>query len=409
MAVPGPHGNTDQEQDQEQDRPSGVAPVSSETAQPEQGSKRSEQVPAVVTITTNVNWRWLMWLVGSLAFIAFIIWVLAQVPAVSIPLLLAMGIAYVLHPAVDWMARWGIGRTWAIVVLVGAMVTVLVVFGLIFVPVLIEQIRQLPEQIDAKFDKWSPWIEDTLKVHLPESAGASFRVLGENLSEAYTRLGKLLGQTPTLGEVVSSGTSSVLTVLVGVMLVPVLVAYFLRDYPKIRGWFEDAVPRQHHDRFVAHMTAIDRALSGFVRGQGVVALILAVLYAIGFYIVGLPLALLVAVISGLGNYVPYLGTAFGIVLATAITLLGGHGWLDLVFVYAVFAVVQFIEGWFITPRVVGDRVGLSPVAVIFFVLLFSELFGFFGVLIAVPVTAVLKILFASAFKRYKQSVLYSRQ
>lgn len=376
-------------------------PESDQAADRDNGS-----LPSVVTVTTNVDWNRVLWLGGALALLVLSVWVLAQVPAVSVPLMLAMGIAYVLHPVVDRMASWGIGRTWAIVVLVGSAVAVLVVSGILLIPVLIDQMRRFPQGLRDRFQEVSPWLEQTLGVHLPETVGATGHLLADELSHLNTRMDQVFGQSPSLGEIISGGTSSVLTALIGLMLVPVLAVYFLKEYVRIRRWIENAIPRRYHEAVVTQMRAVDRALGGFVRGQGVVALILAVLYAIGFHLVGLPLALLVAVVSGLGNYVPYVGTAFGILLASVIMLVDGQTWLDALLVYAVFAVVQFIEGWFITPKVVGDRVGLSPVPVIFFVLLFGELFGFIGVLIAVPVTAVLKILLRSLFQVYLESEMH---
>ncbi len=385
----------------------GAHPVGNPTPDAPPSQREDDPSSSVVTVTTRVDWQRWAWLAATLGFVFATIWILSQVPAVSVPLFIAMGVAYVLHPVVDWMSAKGLGRSWAIALLGGLVASALIVGGAVVIPALVEQGKRLPKQLQDRVGEANPWLEATFGVHLPQTADAAFRLLSTGLSSLSTRLGEVLDETGSVFDAISGGTSSALSVVAGLLLAPVLTAYFLRHYFRICSWVENAIPRGNYPKVMAHLRAIDEALAGFLRGQGIVALILAVMYAIGFYLVDLPLALLVAVVSGLGNFVPYLGTAVGVVLATMIVVLYGRSWVDAVLVYAVFAVVQFVEGWFITPRVVGDRVGLSPVAVIFFVLLFGELFGFVGVLLAVPLTAVLKILFLSAFHRYQDSSLYS--
>jgi predicted PurR-regulated permease PerM len=190
-------------------------------------------------------------------------------------------------------------------------------------------------------------------------------------------------------------------------MIPVFAFYLLRDFDLITERVDHLIPRRLRPAFRARFTEIDQVLSAFIRGQLMVAGILVVLYAIGLSLVGLPLALVIALFAGLGNMVPYVGTTIGVSLATLMVLLDWQGLGHLAAIYGVFVGVQFLEGWVITPRVVGESVASRPLAVIIAILVFGELFGFVGILVAVPLAAVLKILIRVAIDEYRASELYA--
>ncbi len=236
----------------------------------------------------------------------------------------------------------------------------------------------------------------------------SFR---EALTAALNQLEatKITGLAAPIGKVLRTffgGTVSLLASLAGLLMIPVFAFYLLRDFDRIVADVYGLLPADYRDPIAARFREIDQTMGLFVRGQLTVAGLLALLYTLGFWIVGLPLATLVGIVAGIGNIVPYLGTGLGVTLATALALLDWHGVGHLLAVYAVFVVVQGLEGWVITPKIVGESVGLSPFVVIVAVLVFGDLFGFFGVLVAVPLAAILKILLRVAVEAYRDSEFY---
>jgi predicted PurR-regulated permease PerM len=194
--------------------------------------------------------------------------------------------------------------------------------------------------------------------------------------------------------------------LIYVIIIPLFTFYFLNDYPKITGWFKNLVPPRHRDNTMVILGEVDGVLAGFIRGQLTICAILAILYSILLSIVGVPAGITIGIIAGLFNLVPYLGTATGLLLSCLFLLLEGSAWSGYLAVGLIFVAVSTADGLFLTPRILGQKLGLAPVAVILAVLAFGEVFGFLGVLIAVPVTAIGKVLGKRALEVYRQSKTY---
>ena len=216
----------------------------------------------------------------------------------------------------------------------------------------------------------------------------------------------LLAPAGSVVKAIFGGTVSVIASLAGVVMIPVFAFYLLRDFDRLVAYVHDLVPAGYREPVSARFREIDEAMSSFIRGQLTVAAILACLYSLGLWLVGIPLALVVGLVAGLGNMIPYVGTTIGLILATLMSLLDWHGFGHLLLVYGVFVVVEGLQGWVITPKIVGESVGLSPFTVIIAVLVFGELLGFFGVLVAVPLAAVLKILLRVLLEHYRASGFY---
>jgi predicted PurR-regulated permease PerM len=191
------------------------------------------------------------------------------------------------------------------------------------------------------------------------------------------------------------------------LLIPVLTFYLLRDWDSLVARFRELLPRRYAKKFIEMSLECDDMLAGFMRGQLMVMFALAVIYTLGLSLIGLELALLLGVIAGLVSFVPYLGLIVGILLAGLAAFFQFADWLPVLQVAIVFAVAQAIEGMVLTPRFVGERIGLHPVAVIFAVLAGGQLFGFTGVLLALPAASVVMVLLRHAHQRYLDSHLYS--
>jgi predicted PurR-regulated permease PerM len=187
----------------------------------------------------------------------------------------------------------------------------------------------------------------------------------------------------------------------------VLGFFFLKDYPRLVRLVRDLIPRRAVGLVSRRFSEVDDVLSAFVRGQLTVGSILSIIYSTGLSIAGIDMAIVIGVVAGFGNMVPYLGTTVGILLALLGLMLSWQGPWQLAVVAGTFLVAQLSEGLFITPRIVGEKVGLTPVTVIIAILAFGELFGFVGILLAVPVGAILKVVLRVVVLRYQKTSLYT--
>jgi predicted PurR-regulated permease PerM len=338
-----------------------------------------------------------------LALIA-LVWLAAQVKGFTVPFLVAFIVAYMLDPVVDRFEAASVGRTLAIGIILGLF---LVVGGLVFVlvvPQIVREFSLIPGKLSLFLASAEPWLESTLNAPLPDDLSSLVDALMAELGS--NEASSLLKPAGTVASLIFGGTASVLSAVVALVMIPIFAFFLLRDFDIIVAKIGDLIPTAYRPFVEARMHEIDETLSSFVRGQLTVSGVLVVLYSLGLWAVGLPLALVIGLVTGIGNLIPYLGTSIGILLAAVMLLLDWQGWGHVGAVAAVFGVIQLLEGWVITPRLVGDSVGLSTLAVIVAVMVFSELFGFYGVLVAVPAAAVLKILFREVVDAYRASSFF---
>jgi predicted PurR-regulated permease PerM len=194
--------------------------------------------------------------------------------------------------------------------------------------------------------------------------------------------------------------------LANIILIPVITFYLLRDWDHLVNYVRDILPRSIEGKVVQLAQESDEVLGAFLRGQMLVMLALGIIYSIGLSIVGVEFSLLIGLFAGLLSFIPYMGLIVGVLIAGVAVLFQTGELISLLWVFLVFGIAQMIEGMFLTPVLVGDRIGLHPVAVIFAVLAGGQLFGFFGILLALPVFAVLAVLLRHAHKKYKGSKIY---
>lgn len=318
------------------------------------------------------------------------------------PFLLAAILAYICSPLVARMEKRRVGRTLATALVLLMLLAAFILMLLILLPLLVKQVRAMAEQAPLYID-WlknlaGPWFERLFGIQL--EVGLIRDWLADHMTEIQGLAAKLL---PSL----KSGGLALVAFLVNLVLVPVVLFYFLRDWDKLAARIDEMIPRRWHDRIVAILREIDQVLGQFLRGQLLVMLLMGVFYALGLWLAGLDYALSVGLAAGLVTFVPYLGFIIGVSLATLTGLLQFHEFTPLVWVWAVFGVGNLIESYMLVPWLVGERIGLHPVAVIFALLAFGQLFGFFGVLLALPASAALLVWLRHVRNKYLASSVYN--
>jgi len=344
--------------------------------------------------------KWLA-LVGA-TLVGVVLYLLAPILT---PFLIAAGLAYLGDPLVDKLEarRWP--RT-AGVMLVFAVLFLLLLAGvLLLVPVLEEQIST----VIANWPAYVDWVQFTLVPWLARTVGIDARTL--NLDQfKQTLLAHWQDAGGFAAMLFSSASSSGLALLgwlANVVLIPVVTFYLLRDWDELVARIRELLPRQVEVTVVRMAGEADGVLGAFLRGQLLVMATLAGVYTLGLWIVGLDVAFLIGLIAGLVSFVPYLGFITGITLAGIAAYLQFQEWTPLLWVALVFGIGQMLEGMVLTPMLVGDKIGLHPVAVMFAIMAGGQLFGFVGVLLALPVAAVIMVLLRELHRRYLQSSLYT--
>ena len=346
--------------------------------------------------------RRLQWAALALG-VLWLVWLLA--PILS-PFVFAALLGWLGDPLVDRLERAGRARNTAVILVFTVMSLTLVLALVVLVPLLERQVltlmASLPSYRDWFIGTALPWLEQRtgLQILAWLDPGRLFTLIREHWEDA----GGIA--TSVLGYVSRSGFA-VLGMVANIVLLPVLTFFFLRDWDLLVGRVGALIPRDHFSIVRKLAMESDAVLGGFLRGQLLVMLILGVLYGIGLWGVGLDLGILIGVIGGLLTFVPYLGPATVIVLGSIASLVQFGDWQHLAGVAIVFTIGQVIESYWLTPKLVGDRIGLHPMAVIFAVLAGGQLFGFLGMLLALPVAAVANVMLRFAHERYTHSRLYA--
>ena len=361
------------------------------------------EAPSAVPAT----WTRMAWGLGFSLLALALLWVLRPVLAI---LAASAGVAYVLNPIVGWLVRRGVERERAIGLLFVSASAGAVLTLLLFVPSVVRQIDELSarvepflQNLDGQLAPAVAWVSKTtgqpLTLDLGDLKTRAPALIAEHWPKVQERVG-------TLGKGLFTQGLGLLNALLNITLLPIFVYYLLADWDRAIQGIAGLVPPRALPRVERVAREVDGRLSAFVRGQLTVCAALAVLYSAGLLVVGIDLAILVGVLSGLLFIVPYLGTAVGIVLAAILALMKfGIGW-EIVQAISVFVVVQGIEGYLLTPRIVGDKVGLHPLVVMIALIVGGSLLGIWGMFLAIPVTAVLSVFAAEWLTLYKRSHTY---
>lgn len=346
--------------------------------------------------------RRLQWAALGLG-VCWLLWLLAPVLT---PFVLAALLGWLGDPLVDRLEARGLSRNMAVGLVFTAMTLLLLLALLLLLPTVERQIGtlidSLPEYRDWFVGTALPWLEARTRLEITEWLDLEhlFALVRDNWERAGGVASTLLGYLSRSG-------FALLGLVANVVLLPVLTFFFLRDWDVLVERVATMVPRDHLPTVARLARETSEVLSAFLRGQFLVMLVLGVMYGLGLWAVGLDLGILIGIIAGLFTFIPYLGPASGIILGVIAALVQYGDWAHVAGVLAVFGIGQVIESYWLTPKLVGDRIGLGPVAVIFAVLAGGQLFGFLGMLLALPVAAVVNVLLRYAHERYTHSRLYS--
>ncbi|MEM6305541.1 MAG: AI-2E family transporter [Pseudomonadota bacterium] len=335
------------------------------------------------------------WGIAALVF-ALILWFLGNV---LLPFVLGMAIAYFLDPVADRLEKMGLSRALSTAVITIIALMIFIIMALLIIPSLINQTANLIEIAPQLTRDLMEFLTTRFPALLDESSTlrTSLTSLGATIQE---RGGQLL-------EAALSSVSSIINVIVLFVIVPVVAVYLLLDWDRMVASVDEMLPRDHAPVIRQLAGDIDRTLASFIRGMGTVCLILGTYYAIALMIVGLQFGLVVGFVAGLVTFIPYLGALLGGALAIGLALFQFWGdWVSIGLVAGIFVIGQVIEGNVLTPKLVGSSVGLHPVWLILALSVFGSLFGFIGMLVAVPVAAALGVLIRFAIDQYQQSLLY---
>ena len=355
--------------------------------------------PYQTSLLTPAQWRLLLIGVGVLAFG----WLVASLSSALTPFLAAALLAYACDPLVDRLEARGIKRAFGSGLIILACGLIFIGLVLSVVPLMIELsgriATRLPRLLALVQSEGAPWLKEkfgiTVALDLPHlSAFAQ-----AHAKEVQALIAGLLGS-------LSSGSKLILSLLVTAVLVPVVLYYLLVDWDHLLAKLDALIPPRWQVEAHQLLSEIDRVLGEFLRGQLSVMLILAAYYAIALAIAGVEFALPLGLLTGLLIFIPYVGFTLGLVLALLSAALQDAGMAPIIAVAAIYGGGQILEGFVLTPWLVGDRIGLHPVAVIFALLAFGQLFGFVGLLIALPAAACLLVALRKLRQRYLASDLY---
>ncbi|MBI4468979.1 MAG: AI-2E family transporter [Acidobacteria bacterium] len=362
--------------------------------------------------------RWPQWLVGVIAAIALLVLCrlgagllvqsLALVRPVMAPILVALAISYLLEPLVGWIERrmkWSRSNA-----AVGATIIALLGFAFLLVvllPPIVAQLvasaRALPAAIRAVAEALQPWL---MRLHdrYPGVYSSVVDRVTSHLSDTSHITDPIFNFfTGGLKQAVGIGSS-----LLNAILIPLFIFYILTDFRRLRDWLRSMTPARHRDYLSSLLDRIERVTSTFVRGQLLVAIIMSFLYVAGFLIAGVPLALSLGILAGFGYLIPYIGTFVAVVLTLLITVLSQPSWISVLGIASVYLVVQLIEGFILTPRLLGGRLRLHPMLVIVGLIVGGSQFGIAGVVLTMPVLAILKVIIEAATEPYRRSEFYTQ-
>ena len=325
-----------------------------------------------------------LWIAAGLAILG-LLYVLSPILT---PFLLAGILAYICNPTADRIAGWGVPRILAVVLVMLALAGLAAGLILIILPLLYEEAAVLaaraPEALTLANERLAPWLREHFGVRLRFDSASLQKLAAGNWDTVQAILERVYDSL-RIGGVALVGLA------VNLLLAPVVMFYLLLDWHGMLARMGNVVPRPWHAKLLGVAHEIDAVLSQYLRGQILVMALLAAYYCVALWLAGIPSALSIGVVTGLLIFIPYLGYATGLMLALLVATLQFAGWQPIVAVLIVYGIGQVLESFLLTPFLVGERIGLHPLAVIFALMAFGQLFGFFGILAALPASAALLV------------------
>ena len=342
-------------------------------------------------------------LLGILVVLSVLTWFFIEISGILLPFVLAFVLAYFLHPFVVSLQKKHVSRAVATSIVTCLFCLFIVSVFLILIPILQTQILSLmvkvPVLADILWEKTQSVVLYTKENIAPDQLKQISEAVSATVVSLFNTLGAKLLKLLTGGIVFFNIVSLIL-------ITPVVLFYVLRDWRCVEKKMADIIPVKNKEKVKLIFSEINTALSGFIRGQASVCLLLGLFYGIGLSVIGLDFGLLVGLLAGMLSFIPYFGFLTGVVLSCLLALTQAASLSLWIGILGVFAVGQILEGYVLTPKLVGDKVGLHPVWIIFSLLAGGSLFGFLGVLIAVPVAAIIGVLVRHIIAWYKKTPVY---
>lgn len=355
----------------------------------------------------------LMRVVFGVLIVYAALWLSEALGSLLLPLLLSVVFAYLIHPFIDRLEARGLSRRVSIILCLGAAVVMLGIVAVFLLPPLIQQISvvigDIPQLLDTIQNEWVPWLERRLGTQLPASVGEALRASGERLTTSLPEVAQQAGSW-TIGALFKTG--QVLFSVFNLLLIPVFAYYFLRKYDKTSNAVADWLPVRRREYTLRLLSRMDGAVGRWFRGQVQVAAIMGGLYGVGLVIafaiadidpkLGIGIGIIVAVL----NIIPYFGMIVAALITTLVVLLDWPGPGGVLAVVIVFLINQFLEGYIIGPKILGDSVDLNPIAVIILLLVGAELAGIWGMLIIVPIAGAIRIIWPDLMAIYRETAFF---
>jgi predicted PurR-regulated permease PerM len=344
--------------------------------------------------------RQLAFWLATFVVVVLLLWLLSEI---LLPFVAGMVIAYLLDPLTDRLERAGVGRRLAALLIVGVFALLVILLLLLIVPILASQLTALIANIPGYVTRlqtllvnadW-PWLGPIL------GGGDASKTIGDLVSQGAFWLGSFVRS-------LWSGGRALLSIFSLAIVTPVVAFYLICDWPRMLATVKQWIPLAHRDTVNELAREIDHNIAGFIRGQTSVCLIIGSYYSLALLFAGLNFGVLIGMISGLLTFIPYVGSMTGLVLSLAVAVAQfSPDWMRIVVVLGIFLVGQFLEGYILAPKLVGESVGLHPVWLMFALFAFGYLFGFVGLLVAVPLAAALGVLLRFALRQYRASLIYT--
>jgi predicted PurR-regulated permease PerM len=332
------------------------------------------------------------------------LWLLGDI---LLPFVAGMALAYLLNPLTNRLEHAGIPRWIGALAVVSLVVLAVLVLVLLIAPIIGVQLAGLIENIPGYVRRLQQFITDPSRPWLSRLVGDQFTGADKSVGDLVTQGAGLA--TAFLGSVWSGGRS-VLAILSLLVITPVVAYYFIADWPRIIASVDRLIPRAQQTTVRRLARETDDAIAGFVRGQTLVCLLLGLFYAVALSLVGVNFGLVIGLVAGLISFIPYVGSITGLVLSVGVAVAQfWPEWIWIVLVLAIFLAGQFVEGNILVPKLVGDSVGLHPLWLMFALFAFGYLFGFLGLLLAVPLAAAIGVLVRFTVRRYRESELYANK
>ena len=340
------------------------------------------------------------WLI-AFAFLLFFLWVFSSI---LLPFVAGMALAYFLDPVADLLERWGLSRMLATIVILFLFVLIFIVALMVVVPILGRQVTDFLADLPDLVTQLQALIARSENGWLRKYINLETETLRNNIGE-LTRQGA--GWLATLLQKLWDSGKAIVSLVSLLVVTPVVAFYLLYDWDRMVEAVDGWLPRDYRPTIHELLVEINEAVAGFVRGQGTLCLILGTFYGIALTLAGLNFGLLIGLFAGLVSFIPYVGSLTGFILSVGVALVQfWPDWIPIAIVAGIFAAGQFLEGNILQPKLVGDSVGLHPVWLMFALFAFGTLFGFTGMLIAVPVSAAIGVIVRFALGRYLDSELY---